>query len=116
MAARFSPGRGDVIALVFGNRTGREQAGRRPALIVSPQQYNRRVGLALCCPITSQVRGYPFEVVLPKGLGVAGAVLSDQVRTLDWRARGAELICHLPAATTREVLEKLAALVSPDES
>ena len=71
---------------------GHEQAGRRPALVLSPASYNGRVGLAILCPITSRVKGYPFEVALPAEGAVSGVVLSDQVKSLDWRTRGAELI------------------------
>ena len=80
--------------------------------MLSPEKYNGKVGLAILCPITSQVKGYPFEVLLPAGLPVTGAVLSDQVKSLDWRARNAELICALPAETISEVLQKLATLIS----
>src|SRR3972149_6030992 len=79
--------RGDVVGVTLTPQTGHEQAGRRPALVVSPQAYNGKVGLAVFCPITSQVKGYPFEVAVPPGLKVAGAILSDQGRSLDWRAR-----------------------------
>ena len=107
-----APERGDVVWLQFNPQAGHEQSGRRPAFIVSPGAYNRRVGLALCCPITSQVKGYPFEVVLPARLGVDGVVLADQVKSLDWRVRGAKRIAKAPAAVTDEVLGKLGALVT----
>ena len=112
-ARRGAPDRGDVVWLRFNPQAGHEQAGQRPALVVSPVAYNRRVGLALFCPITSQVKGYPFEVALPASLGVEGVVLSDQVKSLDWRARRAEFACRLPKPTTLEVLQKLATLVAP---
>ena len=115
MPARFVPARGDVVWVTLNPRTGHEQAGRRPALVVSPQAYNGRVGLAVLCPITSQVKGYPFEVAVPPGLKVAGAILSDQVKSLDWRARRARLLCRLPRRTTGEVLAKLALLLSDEE-
>lgn len=82
MARRYVPSRGDVVWLSFSPQAGHEQAGRRPALVVSPASYNRKVGLALLCPITSQVKGYPFEVSLPAGLEVSGVVLSDQIKVL----------------------------------
>ena len=85
----YAPARGDVVWMHFDPQAGREQAGRQPALVLSPEAYNRRVGLALCCPITSQVKGYPFEVSLPAGLDVAGVVLADQLKSLDWRRRRA---------------------------
>ena len=108
----YVPRRGDVVWISLNPQAGHEQAGRRPAVVLSPQSYNSKVGLAILCPITSQPKGYPFEVLLPAGLPVAGAVLSDQVKSLDWHARGAELICTLPAGTISEALQKLATLLS----
>ena len=81
-----------------------EQAGRRPAVILSPGAYNAKVGLALLCPITSQIKGYPFEVVIPPGLRVSGAILADQVKSLDWQARQAEFVAALPPPTISEIL------------
>ncbi len=109
----FVPRRGDVVWLSLNPQAGREQAGRRPAVVLSPEAYNVRVGLALLCPVTSVVKGYPWEVVLPGTLPVAGAILSDQVKCLDWRSRNAELICALPVSTVGEVLGKLGALLRP---
>src|SRR5437762_13948374 len=82
----YVPERGDAVWLTLDPQAGHEQAGRRPALVLSPAAYNGRVGLALCCPITNQAKGYPFEVALPDGLAVSGVVLADQVKSLDWRA------------------------------
>ena len=113
MSGRYVPSRGDVVWLSHSPQAGHEQAGRRPALVVSPAAYNGKVGLAVLCPITSRVKGYPFEVRLPPGLTVSGAVLSDQVKSLDWRARRARFICRLPTRATLEVLEKLGTLLSP---
>ena len=110
----FSPDRGDIVWLDFDPQSGREQAGRRPALVLSPRSYNQKVGLALVCPITSQVKGYPFEVVLPAGLKISGVVLSDQVRNLDWRTRRATLIGSLPLAATEAVLEKISLLLGDE--
>lgn len=107
----YVPDRGEAIWLNFRPQTGREQAGRRPALILSAASYNARVGLAVVCPITSQIMGYPFEVLLPAGLPIRGVVLADQVRSLDWRDRQAEFIARLPAAIIDEAVAKLAALV-----
>lgn len=90
---------------------GREQAGRRPALVISPASYNSKVGLAVMCPITSQVKGYPFEVPLGPGLPIKGAVLSDHVKSLDWRQRRAELIAALPEDVLASVLARLEALL-----
>ena len=92
-------------------QAGHEQAGRRPAVVLSPQIYNRRTGLAVFCPVTSQVKGYPFEVLIPSGLPVSGAVLSDQVKSLDWRACRVEPICALPADTVAEIQGKLGTLL-----
>jgi len=110
----YVPECGDVVWITLNPQAGREEAGRRPAVVVSPQSYNSKVGLAIFCPVTGQVKGYPFEVLIPAGLPVTGAILSDQVKSLDWRARKAELICALPARTISEVLEKLATLLAPD--
>lgn len=86
------PDRGDVVWLDFNPRAGHEQAGRRPAVVLSPAAYNAKVGLALVCPITSHVKGYPFEVAIPEGAPAAGVILADQVRSLDWRARRAKVV------------------------
>jgi mRNA interferase MazF len=112
--ASYVPSRGDLVWLQFNPRAGHEQAGHRPALVISPSSYNRRVGLALCCPVTSQVKGYPFEVLLPAGLGVEGAVLSDQLKSLDWRVRKARRIATAPADVLEETVGKILALVDPD--
>ncbi len=79
----YAPDRGDAVWLTFNPQAGHEQAGRRPALVLSPAAYNRKVGLAVFCPITNQIKGYPFEVMIPHGLRVSGAVLSDQVKNLE---------------------------------
>jgi mRNA interferase MazF len=105
------PDRSDIVWLSFNPQAGHEQAGRRPALVLSPAAYNGRVDLALFCPITSQVKDYPFEVLIPGGLNVNGVVLSDQVKSLDWRARQAEFVCQLPAETMNEVMQKLSVLL-----
>jgi mRNA interferase MazF len=105
------PDRGDIAWISLSPQAGHEQAGRRPALVVSPAAYNGTVGLALCCPITSREKGYPFEVALPEGLAVTGVVLSDQVKSLDWRERSAEIVGRAPAETVDEVLAKLAVLL-----
>ena len=106
----YVPDRGDVVWISLTPQAGHEQAGRRPAVVLTPQEYNRKSGLAILCPITGQVKGYPFEVRLPAGLPVTGAILSDQVKSLDWRARGARLICTLPPDTMSEAIAKLMTL------
>jgi mRNA interferase MazF len=107
----YHPERGDIIRLTFNPQAGHEQAGRRPALVLSPESYNAKVGLAILCPITTKVKGYPFEVVIPEGLEAKGAILSDQVKSLDWRVRGAEFFCKLPGSTVDQVLQKLNTLL-----
>jgi mRNA interferase MazF len=111
VARRYVPARGDAIWLTFAPQAGHEQSGRRPALVLSPASYNEKVGLAILCPITSQVKGYPFEVATPAGSRVSGVILADQVKSLDWRVRQAEFICKLPRKTIVEALEKLGALL-----
>ena len=112
--AAYVPARGDLVWLQFDPQAGHEQAGHRPAVVVSPSSYNHRVGLALCFPVTSRVKGYPFEVLLPQGLGVEGAILSDQIKSLDWRVRKAKRIGRLPADVLGETVGKILALVDPD--
>ncbi len=107
----YIPDRGDVVWLEFNPQAGHEQAGHRPALVLSPKAYNRKVGLAIFCPLTSQVKGYPFEVVMPDGATIAGAILADQVKSLDWRRRRARLISKIDKAVLEEVLGKLAVLL-----
>jgi mRNA interferase MazF len=109
--AAYVPRRGDLVWLHFNPQTGHEQAGRRPALVLSPESYNGRVGLAILCPVTSREKGYPFEVALPPGGAVEGVLLSDQVKSLAWRARRAERIEPLPNQVTEEVLQKLGTLL-----
>jgi mRNA interferase MazF len=115
VAVPYVPARGDLVWLQFDPQAGHEQAGHRPALVISSSAYNRRVGLAVCCPVTSQVKGYPFEVVLPDGLGVQGAVLSDQIKSLDWRVRRARRAGRVPPAVLHETLGKILALIDPDD-
>jgi mRNA interferase MazF len=111
VAGAWAPERGDVVWLEFNPQSGREQAGHRPGLVLSPRSYNRKAGLALVCPITSQVKGYPFEVALPQGPDLRGVVLADQIKCLDWRARHARRIASVPAAVVDEALAKLETLV-----
>ena len=108
----YAPQRGDVAWITSNPQAGREQTGRRPAVILTPYAYNAKVGLALLCPITSQVKGYPFEVAIPEGLPVAGVILSDHIKSMDWRARKAEWFCSLPPQTTAEVLAKSQTLLT----
>jgi mRNA interferase MazF len=107
----MAPDQGDVVWLDHNPQAGHEQAGRRPALVLSPKAYNAATGLMLCCPITSQVKGYPFEVSLIGVKGVQGVVLSDQVRSLDWEARGAEKTGRAADDVVMDVLAKLKVLL-----
>jgi mRNA interferase MazF len=108
----YVPRRGDVVWLQFNPQAGHEQAGHRPAVILSPQAYNEKVGLAIVCPITSQRKGYPFEVLLPDGMDITGVVLADQVKSLDWRARNATFKETLPVDIIAELLAKLSTLLA----
>jgi len=108
----YVPERGDVIWLTFDPRASHEQAGRRPALVLSPAAYNGKAGLAILCPITSQVKGYPFEVNIPQGLPIEGVILADQVKNLEWEVRKAELIFPLPRQSVNEALKKIHVLLS----
>src|SRR4030066_1283987 len=98
----YVPRCGDVVWITLNPQSGQEQAGRRPALVLSPESYNGKTGLAIFCPVTNQIKGYPFEVLIPEGLPVAGAILADQAKSLDWRERKAELIYALPSKTITE--------------
>ena len=110
MPRAYVPKRGDAVWLHFNPQAGHEQAGRRPAVVLSPESYNHKSSLALFCPITSQVKGYPFETPLPPDLPVRGVVLCDQIKSLDWSARKAEFICELPEQTVAEVMGKAVSL------
>lgn len=105
----YIPDCGDMVWLSFSPQAGREQAGRRPALVLSPRSYNARAGLCVVCPVTNQVKGYPFEVVLPEGCCVQGVVLSDHVKSADWEHRDVTLIGPAPI----EVLEQVRAKLKP---
>lgn len=111
MVEGYVPERGDVVWLNFTPQAGHEQAGRRPALVLSPARYNGKTGLMLCCPITRRVKGYPFEVALDDPAGVRGVILSDQVKSLDWQARQAERQGRLPPEVTERALARLRALL-----
>jgi mRNA interferase MazF len=116
MVKHFTPDRGDLIWLEFDPPAGREQAGRRPALVLSPAAYNGPSGLAIVCPITSKKKGYPFEVAIPPGRAVAGVVLADQARNLDWRERRAKRIDTLPDDVIADVVAKITTLIDPHEA
>ena len=114
MGARYLPVPGDVVWLEFDPQAGHEQAGTRPALVLSPRSYNAKTGMMLCCPITNQVKGYPFEVVIRDNPRVTGAILSDQVKSLDWRARRARHKGKVSDAEMVETLAKIRALLNMD--
>lgn len=116
MTAAYVPDRGEFVWLEFTPQTGSEQAGRQPALVISPKAYNGKVGLALFCPVTSRVKGYPFEVVLLEGSGVIGVVLADQLKSLDWRARKAKLIERASYELLAMVTARILPLLVPDNA
>jgi mRNA interferase MazF len=109
---RYVPQRGDVVWLRFDPQAGHEQAGRRPAVVLSPRRYNERANLFVVVPVTRRVKGYPFEVLLPAGLPVAGAVLTDQIKSFDWRARQARLICSLSEGVVQAILRRATVLLA----
>lgn len=107
----YVPARGDVVWLDFDPQAGHEQAGRRPAFVLSPATYNGKTGLMLCCPITSQVKGYPFEVAVAGSAKIRGVILADQVKSLDWQVRRAELQGKVTKTVLAEVVEKIRAIL-----
>jgi mRNA interferase MazF len=107
----YIPERGDVVWLDFDPQAGHEQAGRRPAFVLSPATYNGKTGLMLCCLITSQVKGYPFEVAVEGVAKVRGVILADQVKSLDWQARKVEKLGKVAKAVLEEVVEKVRAIL-----
>ena len=111
MPRRYVPRRGDVVWLHFNPQAGHEQAGRRPAVVLSPENYNQKSSLALFCPVTNQAKGYPFETSFPPDLPVRGVALCHQIKSLDWAARQAEFICELPEQMIAEVMGKALSLL-----
>jgi mRNA interferase MazF len=111
MARHYVPQRGDLVWLQFSPQAGHEQRGLRPALVVSSTAYNEKTGLAVFCPITNQIKGYPFEVSLPSGLKATGVVLSDHVKNLDWKARRAKRFATAPESVVEQVTTRIAALL-----
>lgn len=108
---RYVPEAGDVVWLAFDPQAGHEQAGHRPALVVSPASYNGKTGLMVCCPMSTRVKGHPFEVVFEID-GVASAVLSDQVKSLDWKVRSAKKKAVAPVSVMAHVRAKIKALLA----
>lgn len=111
MVSDYVPARGDIVFLDFDPQKGSEQSGRRPAVVVSPKNYNEKVGLAVFCPITSVEKGYPFEVLLGKTMKTGGVILADQVKSLDWSVRNAQLSERLPIALLRQLMMKVRLLL-----
>ena len=107
VARAYVPDAGDLVWLTFDPQAGRERRGRRPALILSPRVYNSKARLAIACPITSQVKGYPFEVPLPPGSKISGVVLADHVKNLDWQVRRVVFEAKATAETLTDVRERL---------
>jgi mRNA interferase MazF len=108
------PERGDVVRIEFTPQAGHEQAGNRPALVISPAAFNGRVGLALVMPITGQSKGYPFEVPIPTGACVYGVILADQLKSIDWRVRRATRVGRLDAEALSAAVGRVLALIDPD--
>jgi len=111
VARAYVPDAGDLVWLTCDPQAGHEQRGRRPALILSPRAYNAKARLAVACPITSQIKGYPFEVPLPPGGRIAGAVLADHVKNLDWQVRHVVFEVKAPADVLTDVRERLRVLL-----
>lgn len=111
MVRNYIPERSDLVWLEFQPQAGHEQSGRRPALVLSPSDYNSRTDLALVCPITSQIKGYPFEVPVATGK-VVGVILADQIRCLDWKARKARFIGRVADDVLADVIMKVTALLA----
>ncbi|MFZ2960579.1 MAG: endoribonuclease MazF [Candidatus Ozemobacteraceae bacterium] len=109
--AKYIPDRGDIVWINMNPQVGREQSGRRPAIVLSPLKYNSKAGLSLICPITSQTKGYPFEVIIPEGFKIKGTILADQFKSIDWDARQVELIFKAPERVIEEVQAKIIALI-----
>jgi len=107
----YIPEKGDIVWIEMNPQAGHEQAGKRPAIVLSPKAYNEKVGLALFCPITTQIKGYPFEVIIPKGYRISGAILSDQIKSLDWKARKVSFACKIDTAFIQEAVAKLNSLL-----
>lgn len=110
-SGKYVPTRGDVIWLSFNPQSGHEQCGHRPAIVISPKEYNEKVGLSLCCPITSKVKNYPFEVRINIKNKIDGVILSDQIKSLDWKERQAKYIASASKEILNEVIEKLSLLI-----
>ena len=111
VSSAYIPERGDLVWINFNPQRGREQANKRPAVVVSPKSYNEKSSLALMCPVTTRVKGYPFEVLLNAGK-IVGVVLSDQVRSIDWRARRAAFIQRVNPEILAELQDRIVQLAT----
>lgn len=114
MTRNYVPRRGDLVWLSFDPQAGHEQAGHRPAFVLSPEAYNRKTNLLLACPITSRVKGYPFEVALGSGSSIRGVILADQVKSLDWRARQAKFIARASVSVIEDVVSLVLSLIAEE--
>ncbi|MDD5764887.1 MAG: endoribonuclease MazF [Candidatus Marinimicrobia bacterium] len=112
MTTAYVPDRGDIVWLDFSPQTGHEQAGKRPAIVISPMAYNIKVGLALFMPITNQEKGYVFEIKLPDDLPISGVILTDQMKSLDWKSRNARRIGAVSTACYTEIIRKFSVLIA----
>jgi mRNA interferase MazF len=111
----YVPERGDLVWIDFDPHAGHEQSGRRPAVVLSPSSYNRKVELGIFCPVTHKGKGYAWEVAIPAGRGVSGVILADQVKSLDWKERQIQFAGTLPREILDEVLDKTLALIDPED-
>lgn len=105
------PGRGDIILISLDPTLGHERAGTRPAVVLSPEFYNKASGLCLICPVTTRIKGYPFEVPLVGTKKTNGVALSDQVRSIDWKVRKIKIVEHLPPSSLAPILAKFKPLI-----
>ena len=108
---KYVPERGDIVWLNFNPQTGHEQKGKRPAIVISPKEYNEKTGLGLFCPITSAIKDYPFEVKIANQK-INGVVLSDQIKSLDWKTRKIKLIIEGTSNIVDEVIDKVSVLLN----
>ena len=114
MTGDYVPERGDIVWIDFSPTVGHEQGGKRPAVVISPFPYHLKSAIALMCPITTKVKGLPFEVVIPEGHDIRGAILVNHVKSIDWKRRGATFKGKLPIEIVNDALEKLMVLIEPD--
>jgi len=110
VAKNYVPERGDIVWINFDPQSGHEQKGKRPAIVISPKEYNKKVGSGLFCPITSKKKNYPFEVEI-SSKKINGVVLSDQIKSFDWRTREIEFISKVPAEKMEEIINKFSVLI-----